>query len=377
MSARPSTEPPARFATALAVVAAWGALGLLSTVDSYLLSVVEGSPRPFGSVLVRQMPRWLLWAALTPAVLWLGRRVPFRRRRWWVFAGFHAAAGTAVALLHLALTFTLLLPSMSDLAPGTSSWRLFALFLTSQLHFGLLGYGTILGAGFAVDYHRRLVARDVREARLEGQLVEARLQALQIRLHPHFLFNTLHAASVLIDERPRDARRVLSRLGDLLRDLLERTDVHSIPMEEELELLRPYLEVQQIRFHDRLVVDLDVSPEAREALVPSFLLQPLVENAIDHGIGARAGSGRVEISARCRERELEILIANTHTGPPPAPPESWRSGVGLSTTRERLERMYGREAGLDAQVDDSRTTVTVRLPLEAAEAESRREVADG
>jgi signal transduction histidine kinase len=362
-----SSDVPSRAVTAAAVVAAWAALGLLSTLDSYLLNLFEGSPDAIGSVLARQMPRWLLWALLTPPVLWLGRHVPFERRPRWVPILFHAAAGTTIAILHLALTFVFLLPWLPQFAPGQEPARMFGLFITSQLHFGLLGYGTILGAGFAVEYHRRLVARGVREARLEAQLVQARLQALQTRLHPHFLFNTLHAASVLIDERPKDARRVLSRLGDLLRDLLERTDVREILLADELDLLRPYIEIQEIRFHDRLTVELDVAVEVMPARVPSFLLQPLVENAVDHGIGARAGAGRVEISARRRDgsrpgESLEIRIANTHPDRPPPAPDSWKPGIGLSATRERLEKLYGDRAGLEIAVAGGLTTVSVRLP---------------
>lgn len=374
----PSPTAPSRTMAAAAVVAAWAVLGLLSSFDSYLLGLVEGTPRGFGSALVRQMPRWLLWAALTPVVLWLGRRVPFRRRRWWIPVGFHAAAGTGIALVHLALTFLLLLPQMPDLAPGQDPWRLFALFLASQLHFGLLGYGTILGVGFAVEYHRRLLARDVREAHLEAQLVQSRLRALQNRLHPHFLFNTLHTASVLIDDRPKDARRVLSRLGDVLRNLLERTDVREIPLAHEIELLKPYLEVQEIRFHDRLSVDLDVPAEVASVRVPSFLLQPLVENAVAHGIGSRAGTGRVEIRARRRNDALEIRVANTHVGRPPPPPEKWTSGIGLSTTRERLDRRYGGDADLELAVDGELTTATVSLPWRPREqAKSERSAAVG
>lgn len=345
------------------VAAAWGGLGLLASLGSYVLSFVDRPVVSPGVALARQMPRWLIWALLTPLVLWLGRKVPFDARPRWFAIAFHAVAGTGVAVVQTLATagsFLLLMPGIADQF-GVGSYLL--AFLGSQVHFAVLGYGAIVGAGFAVDYHRRLRARELAAARLETELVSAQLRALQTRVHPHFLFNALHALGVLIEENPVAARRIVSHLGDLLRRVLDRTEAQEIPLADELELLDPYLEIERLRFQDRLTVAVDVQDDARSALVPVFILQPIVENAVRHGIERHAGEGRLDVRAVVQEDRLVIEVDNAAGNRDTTPPGAWREGIGLSTTRERLRMLYGRRHEVHIETRDGRTRVALRIPL--------------
>ena len=173
---------------------------------------------------------------------------------------------------------------------------------------------------------------------LEKRLVEARLQALQMQLIPHFLFNTLHAISALMHQDVEAADRMITRLSELLRHALESTDQQEAPLREEIDFLKRYLEIEETRFGDRLKIELNIPPDTEDLLVPNLALQPLVENAIQHGIEPHARPGRVTISARRDGANLLLEVRDTGNG---APAGSWREGVGLTNTRSRLRQLYG------------------------------------
>ena len=226
-------------------------------------------------------------------------------------------------------------------------WDYYTTIARSYFLWGLIIYLFILAAGQAYHNYRRLREHEVEAADLRGRVVEAQLRALKMQLHPHFLFNTLHSIGSLVRTGERDrALGMLAGLGDLLRYSLENEERQEAPLREEMEFLRRYLEVEQMRFSDRLEVRFDVQEEALQAAVPNMILQPLVENAIRHGVSRHAGHHEVVVGASRSDGVLRLKVEDDG----PLPPAGWRpnedSGVGLRNVRERLDRMYGEEAHL-------------------------------
>jgi two-component system, LytTR family, sensor kinase len=219
--------------------------------------------------------------------------------------------------------------------------QMFGLLVIGKLHANLLTYAVIVGAAHLIDYYRKYRDRELRSSRLEAKLARAELEVLKRQLHPHFLFNTLHAVSALMHRDVEAADRMLARLSDLLRLAMEDVGAQEVTLQHEMEFLERYLEIEQTRFADRLRVAVEVAPETLDALVPSLVLQPLVENAIRHGIASRAGGGRLEIRAARDGSALRLEVRDDGPGFPGGVPP--KTGVGITNTRARLEQLYGRE----------------------------------
>ncbi|MEK6286194.1 MAG: histidine kinase [Acidobacteriota bacterium] len=212
-----------------------------------------------------------------------------------------------------------------------------------------MSYGTIFLVSYAIDYYRRHQEEEVKISRLKAELAEAQLQvteaqlqALKMQLHPHFLFNTLNSISALLDEDVDAADQMLARLGDLLRMTLENSGAQEVTLQEELEFLRCYLEIEQVRFHDRLTVIMNIEPETLDARVPNLILQPIVENAIRHGIVSRIAPGQIEINAKRSGDTLQLEVKDNGRGLHRGEASSGRikEGLGLTNTRARLEQLY-------------------------------------
>ena len=236
----------------------------------------------------------------------------------------------------------------------------------AQLDFTLMMYTTVLGLSYALHYSKESQARAINEAQLETSLVEARLRTLEAELHPHFLFNTLHAISSLVHTNPDGADRMISRLSDLLRLTFDRSGAPRVSLQEELEFLQKYLEIEQTRFHDRLSVNFDIDPETLDAEVPRLILQPLVENAIKHGVSPKPGAGLVQIATRRQGENLWIEVRDNGVGLSAGARARLRSGVGLSNTRDRLECLYGAAHRLEFSDDDQGLAVRMEFPFHQA-----------
>ncbi|MEW5929136.1 MAG: histidine kinase [Gemmatimonadota bacterium] len=335
----------------LLVFGFWTLLAALWTAK--LALVPDGPENPAAPRIAHAFGRFYLWALLTPAVFRLARRFPVERGRRAGRVLLHLGAALAVAALAKAWDVALgsaLLPEAPE--HGGDADPLRALL---RLHFfdELIVYLAVLAAGFARDYFVRLQARqaeavrlEMEAARLRAQLAESRLQALRMQVNPHFLFNTLNAISALVERDPTGVRRMVARLGELLRHALEGSAEQEVTLEEELGFVDRYLEIVQVRFGARLRVRREVDPAVLRACVPNLILQPLVENAVQHGIAPREEGGTIEVrAARSGER---LLLSVRDDGPPvdrlPVPGED--GGVGLANTRARLEAMYGGGAAL-------------------------------
>ena len=286
--------------------------------------------------------RFYLWALVTPLIFWLTRRFSIEVSNW----------GSRVAL-HLGLAFfgAFVVDLVTDLVriyfvqPSWESDRAFHpledLFALDILY-DLTVFLAITAAGFARDYFLRYQARREQAVQLQAQLNQARLEALRMQVNPHFLFNTLHAVSTLVERDPSGVRRMIARLSELLRYTLEGADQQEVPLREEIEFLDGYLDIQQIRFQGKLEVHREIEPDVVDALVPTLILQPLVENAIKHGVSKREGVGHITLRA-WRERE-QLCLSVTDNGPGFSGRDALPSegeGLGLRNTRARLEGLYG------------------------------------
>jgi LytS/YehU family sensor histidine kinase len=245
-----------------------------------------------------------------------------------------------------------------DLAQSWTVW--FLGYMSRAGAWNLLVYGGLVGLAHAIDARARLRHREIESARLETQLTRAQLHSLQLQLQPHFLFNTLHAIGVLNQEAPDRATRMIASLGDLLRASLDTRATQEIPLDRELELLAHYLEIESIRFSDRLTIAVDVAPGLNHYLVPTFLLQPLVENAVRHGVAVRTVPSRIRVVAEPAGDELVLSVWNDG---PPIDAGRLQEGVGLATTRDRLQRLYGDAGGLTLRNHDGGVECVARLPL--------------
>lgn len=304
---------------------------------------------------------WYVWGLLFPLIWWLNQRLPFDRRRWPLWLLRNLGLGLVVSLLYAALTLANeeLLAGRLTVPALVRSWKLFL----GGLRYYLLVYFAMVAVIHAISFYDKLRERELAASRLEGQLAQAKLQMLKMQLHPHFLFNTLNAVSSLMHRDVDAADRMITQLSDFLRMSLEKDDRHQVRLESELEFLDRYLSIEQIRFRDRLKVDLDVEPECLAALVPRLILQPLVENAIRHGIAMRSAAGRLAIQAAKRRGRLRLVVADDGPGLPKG--YELRPGVGLANTRSRLEEIYGDDFSFELQdADPMGFEAHIEIPFE-------------
>jgi signal transduction histidine kinase len=322
--------------------AVWTLLALLTALQYIIFARTAGRPVDVGSIVVGRLADWYTCAVFTPVYFWMVRRWPLERTRWVppisTYLGITALTVVAKFALHVPI-----MNAMRD-DPGprmTLGDALSRGFITENVAFWCL-----LGIVLAVEYYSRVREQEVHAARLNAQLADARLEALAAQLHPHFLFNTLQGISTLIHRDPSAADTMLAQVSELLRRTLRRERSHEIPLREELELLRLYLGIVEQRFADRLAVTIDVAPDLGDALVPHFILQPIVENALNHGVARRAGAGAVHVAAERLGDDLVIAVMDD--GPASLPPDSPAGdGIGLSNTRRRLAQLYGRDQALE------------------------------
>jgi signal transduction histidine kinase len=313
----------------------------------------------------------LIYATLTPIVLLSAMRHPLARKNWQVRVLLYVAGAIAFTATHAAirmLVYPVIDPMSKQAYP--LGFALFGrLFLYNLPDDCFSIYLPVVIIAHMICYYRESRNRELRASQLETRLVQAQLRALKNQLQPHFLFNTLHSISTLMLTNVTVADTMLARLSDLLRMSLDSNSVQETSLNREMQFVEGYLEIEKMRFGDRLQVRYDVHPDTLDARVPHLLLQPLVENAIRHGISRRATDGIVWITAECRNDELFIEVGDN--GPGFSANTEWRAkhGLGLNATRERLRVFYGDKQHLDIQsVPGKGTTVRVRLPLNTGRA---------
>jgi LytS/YehU family sensor histidine kinase len=317
------------------------------------------------------MPFWYLWALFTPLVVWLARRIPLVRTHWVSKLAAHVLIASALALLHSLIIVAIqvaLQPAVSEEMFDQPFWKLFTSFAAYELSINLLAYSAIVGITYATDFYRRFKERELAATQLSAQLSRAQLRALRMQLNPHFLFNTMNTIAMLVRKQESDeAVRTLAGLSDLLRYVLEDTSTHEVPMRQELEFIERYLAIEQIRFADRLQVRVDADPDTLDAHVPNLLLQPIVENAIHHGIARRASASLVEVSSRKVGDTLVLTVRDDGPGLKGMGESGVIEGVGLANSRARLAQLYGEVQSLeltDAPTHGAIATITLPFHCE-------------
>lgn len=335
------------------VFLAWTIFGLFFFSQGLAQKYFSRDPTPWWHYLVSWLTGVYICAFLTPVVLWLGGRFPFERRKWIRRAALHFLFSLVFSVVEIA-AHGIVLHSLGLFPAVMKSLAMtYAILVVIGFHSSVTTYWLILGVQYAFHYYqgyrereRQALRLELNASKLRTQLAHAQLSALKMQLHPHFLFNTMNAIMVLVrQQRGPQAEEMLGRLSDLLRLVLEDVDTQEVPLRRELEYLNLYLAIEQVRFADRLRVTISADPAILNAAVPHLGLQPIVENAIRHGIGRSSAAGNVDIAVVRKGDMLEVTIADD--GPGFASPEAPETrGIGLANTRARLVQLYGEEAKL-------------------------------
>lgn len=343
-----------RWSRWLVAFVAWTFVALFFASQTYLNYRASGGRAPLGLIVKLNLIEWYLWGLFAPAMVWLVRRVPLERGRWAGSLLIHLGASVGFVFVEW-WTNNFLRHYLLGLPQGVK--------LVYVFHQNLVTYWIVVAATQGYLYYSRYREGEVRTAQLSAQLAQAQLQALRMQLHPHFLFNTLNAISTLVHKDPEVADRMIARLSDLLRLTLENIGVQEVRLAQELEFLERYLEIERMRFADRLEVQMRIAPETLDARAPYLILQPLVENAIRHGIAPRSAPGRVEISAERKDGMLVLVVKDD--GPGISAKTNPKDGVGISSTRARLERLYGAGYRFDFENGaQGGLVVTLTLPFQ-------------
>jgi signal transduction histidine kinase len=325
----------------------WVVLGVMSAAQNAAFRALIGRPVPWGSILANSLGDWLSCGLFTPAFYWMVRRFPIRGQRWWARLPVHLAGSIGFVLLKVSIWT----PLYNLINPGEP--RTYEQILISGFYADMLAYWAAIGVIHAIEYYSQ-------SARLDTALRAAELENLRAQLQPHFLFNTLQSISTLIHRDPPAADRMLTSLSDLLRLSLRTRAAQEVTLREELSFLELYLSIMRVRFGDRLAISVDAGPDVLDVMVPSLVLQPLVENAIRHGMADRGDRGTVEVRAIREHGTLRLDVADDGPGLAGSPTD----GVGLANTRERLRRLYGEAATLELK-NEHGVTVQLRIPLRA------------
>ena len=336
---------------ACVIVGCWLFLALLFTPQTYLSNLRSPTPLTWGRAFLATLILFQVWSVLTPLLLWLGARFPLERHRLLRNLGIHLLLSGPVALTHIFLLqiFNALLLTWSrSYEPPVPIWAL----LVGLGATNVMVYWGIIAVSQAINYFRKYQEREFR-------LAQAQLQALRMQLHPHFLFNTLNAIAELVYSDPKAADRCILSVSELLRFSLETQKTQEVTLKEELDFLDKYIDIQKTLMRDRLHVRLNVEPETLDASVPNMLLQPLVENAIKHGISPRPEGGNIEVYARRLDGKLFVEITDDGLG---MNEQQNGSGVGLVNTRERLKHLYGHAHAFNLSSFPGRG-VTIRISL--------------
>jgi two-component system, LytTR family, sensor kinase len=336
---------------------------LIVSLRNYVAYRMSGRPAAFGGVFIAELPVWIGWAIVLPVIVHLARRYPPFGRHVARNAVIHFITGLTISACIIVAT-TLLRSALGTpgaIPAGLPYVRTLGSILLATTFAFLFVYGTIAGLAMAWSYSMEQREEQAHRSQLEALLANSQRDLLRAQLHPHFLFNTLHAISALMSRDVPAARRMISRLSDLLRLSLDNDAQHEVTLDEELEFLSRYLDIQLVRFGDRMAVRYEIEEGTRRMLVPRLMLQILVENAIIHGLEQMRRHGEIVIRSRLRGNDLIVTVTDNGQGLSPEP--SPGTGVGLANSRARLRELYGDRAELTLEsVDGGGAEACLRIP---------------
>ena len=347
---------------ALAIVAIWAAAIVFSLAQLGVATRLVSNPPPLRPYLVEDVVFLLLWCAGTPAILWSATWLPLDHRRWLRHAAAHLALASAFFILVNLTGHTLTRLLLGEPVTADAIWRTLVLAFSQVFHLALIVYAFILGVGHLLAIRSARRAAELRAERLRADLAEAQLRALRLQLQPHFLLNALNAVgSLILTDRSTEAFEVVGRLGELLRALLATDQHEEVSLRDELDLTEAYVAIEEARLGARLRSDWEIAPDVAGAQLPPMLLQPLVENAIRHGIARRPDGGQLIVRATRGDGRLRLEVCDD--GPGPVDGDAEGTGIGLENTRRRLEHLYGGDQRLELERAGQWTRVVVELPF--------------
>jgi signal transduction histidine kinase len=351
----------------------WTLLGLIDAGRGYYYHWAHNIPWALWKALPLGVSDWYMWAALAPLIYKLAQLCPLDQRKWPISLPIHLIVMLIVMAEVVAFTIPFFWYFGDEADQRRSARSSFLIHFTWGFVTYSLAYWAIVGLSHAVSYYRQFRERERRAAQLEAQLAQAHLQVLKMQLHPHFLFNTLNAISALMHKDVELADTMVARLGELLRSSLENIGAQEVPLRKELEFIQPYLEIEQARLGERMRVKMDVDPEAMDLLVPNMILQPLVENAIRHGIAPFVRLGQIEITARRNDGVLHLQVRDNGPGLSVEQQQAFKPGVGIANTRARLQQLYGADHRFEMTNGFSGgLTVTIQIPAREDQNEELR-----
>jgi signal transduction histidine kinase len=365
------------------VLGIWTGLAVVMTGQASLIVYSAAQAQPdlprdqppviLTELFLGSLAQSLVWAFLTFGIFWLARRFPFSPGKWLPSLLVHVAACLVFGIFEAFVSVLAAEVIRQGYPKPTISVNVLFLFFVAKLNNNIFFYGAVLAVAHVLKYYRQLRERELWSSQLEAKLAQTQLQILKMQLHPHFLFNTLNAISALINQDAELADRMIARLGDLLRTTLENANQQEVALKQELDFIQPYLDIEKARLGTRLCVDLEIDPAVMDAKVPNLILQPLVENAIRHGIAVVPGPGRIKIHASRNNGRLHLTVADSGPGLK-APPEALK-GIGLANTRARLEKLYGANQRLDLSTGpDGGLQVDITIPYDETYQASSAEV---
>ena len=345
------------------VLGVWSIPIALTAFASYANFADAGRPITLGRAVWLGLGGWLIWALLTPIIVRLGQRWPLDRRRHWRFAAGHLGAAITIGVITAATTAL----AVYDGNGGTTLASFVGSRVATRAPMNSVLYFMILGVSYLAINTRRLHERELFVERVSRELTEAQLSALRMQLQPHFLFNSLNAVTTLVRAQATErADRALVLLSDVLRTTLREGTRPRVSLKEEVAFIQSYLEIETLRFGDRLTVRYEISDDVGDAQVPTFILQPLVENALQHGLLDLPDGGTVQIAAERRNGTLALSVTDDGVGLSPDWETQTRRAVGIRNARARLAHMYGANGRLSiaTRLDRTGTHATVELPYE-------------
>jgi signal transduction histidine kinase len=338
-------------------------LSIVSSVLAVQFTISLGKPAThWRSIVALNFSYWYIWALFTPAIVWLSQHFRLERQSLVRSLVVHVPGVALFSLAHIAVMGAVQWWLAATAGRSLSWWLEVKRSTLQNFDWEMMTYWAIAGLSHAVLYYRESRDRAVRASQLETRLIEAQMATLQQQLQPHFLFNTLHAISTLMHRDVEAADRTLMRLSDLLRMTLENVGQQEVTLQTELDFVSKYLEIERTRFADRLIVTFNIDPVALDSLLPSLLLQPLVENAIKHGIAKKAGPGHIEISAKHQHGKLCIEIRDDGAGLSDSGLAALQKGIGVSTTRARLQHQFGADFRFEFHRQEPGLAVVIAVP---------------
>ncbi len=354
---RHKTQNAQKIKWAATITSVWAVIGLLYAGPIYFEMSAEGMNHEAWRIFSWGILMWLAWVPLTPVIIWLARHYSLLDGALKRNLLVHLPAFLAMSVLHTAAAAVIMLSidpfDVLDESPK-AFWPRFLSRVPGSFGSDLLIYSGVIGICYAFDYYRKYREREVMATRLEAQLAQAQLDALRMQLHPHFLFNTLNSIAGLVrDNKNQAAVSMLVGLSDLLRHTLEHSSRQEVELREELNFIKLYLSIQQMRFSDRLRTEFDIDPATATALVPNLILQPLTENALRHGIANSAETGVVGISSTVQNGHLRLMVYDNGAGLRDGWQLKGSAGIGLANTAARLQQLYDDNHQFDIRNRDS------------------------